>query len=437
MSVQNTVRQKTIDCDLAVIGAGMAGMAASALAAKRGVSVVQIGRIESGILFASGLLDLMAVHPIAEKKLRPDPWAAIEALAHDIPNHPYARIKKDRIHSALDEMISFFKEAGYTYCHETGRNVRVLTGQGTVKHTYYVPRSMWAGVEALEKKEPCLIIGFRGLKEFSAQQVARMLEDKWPALRSMTVTFPNSDHRSEVFSAHMARFLELHKNRKEFAELIKPNIKDAKAVGMPAILGINRTEEILSFLEQEFGVPVFEIPTMPASVPGLRFKELFEKILSAKDIRQYFGKVKTVSFENDGNFLIPLEENELTVRAKGIILATGRFMSKGLVADRIRVREPIFDLPVTQPSHRKYWHTVKFMDPAGHQVDRAGLDIDNDFRPLDKSGNPVYHNLFAAGSILAHQDWKRMKCGSGLAFATAYAAVRSFIDNVMLAKTKE
>jgi glycerol-3-phosphate dehydrogenase subunit B len=31
--------------------------------------------------------------------------------------------------------------------------------------------------------------------------------------------------------------------------------------------------------------------------------------------------------------------------------------------------------------------------------------------------------LFAAGSILAHQDWMRMKCGSGLAIATAYAAV--------------
>jgi hypothetical protein len=33
--------------------------------------------------------------------------------------------------------------------------------------------------------------------------------------------------------------------------------------------------------------------------------------------------------------------------------------------------------------------------------------------------------LFAAGSILAHQDWMRMKCGSGLALSTAYAAVNS------------
>ena len=31
----------------------------------------------------------------------------------------------------------------------------------------------------------------------------------------------------------------------------------------------------------------------------------------------------------------------------------------------------------------------------------------------------------AAGSILAHQDWKRQKCGSGLAIATAYGAVQA------------
>lgn len=31
----------------------------------------------------------------------------------------------------------------------------------------------------------------------------------------------------------------------------------------------------------------------------------------------------------------------------------------------------------------------------------------------------------AAGAILAHQDWVRRKCGSGLAIATAYGAVRA------------
>ena len=34
--------------------------------------------------------------------------------------------------------------------------------------------------------------------------------------------------------------------------------------------------------------------------------------------------------------------------------------------------------------------------------------------------------LFAAGIILAHQDWSRMKCGSGMSVATAYGAIKAF-----------
>ena len=43
------------------------------------------------------------------------------------------------------------------------------------------------------------------------------------------------------------------------------------------------------------------------------------------------------------------------------------------------------------------------------------------------SDRPVFKLLFAAGSILAHQDWMRMKCGSGLALAAGFATVQSFV----------
>jgi len=72
------------------------------------------------------------------------------------------------------------------------------------------------------------------------------------------------------------------------------------------------------------------------------------------------------------------------------------------------------------------WHRKSFLDPRGHPINRAGLEIDDTFRPLDRSGRPAYRTLFAAGSILAHQDWMRMKCGSGLSIATGYGAVNAF-----------
>jgi glycerol-3-phosphate dehydrogenase subunit B len=116
------------------------------------------------------------------------------------------------------------------------------------------------------------------------------------------------------------------------------------------------------------------------------------------------------------------------VLAQGIVLASGRFMGKGLVADRKKVREPIFDIPVVQPETREGWYRNLFFDKRGHDINKAGLVTDSFQRPIGQDGVVLYDRLFVAGSILAHQDWTREKCGSGIALATGFNAVCSFID---------
>jgi len=131
-----------------------------------------------------------------------------------------------------------------------------------------------------------------------------------------------------------------------------------------------------------------------------------------------------------GRFVLSIgnKKSEYTVRANGIILASGRFGGGGLYADRQRIRESLFDLPVSQPKDRSMWHRENFLDSRGHPANQAGIEVDDLFRPLDSSGQPAFERLFVAGSILAHQDWMRMKCGSGLAIATAFAAVNAFLQ---------
>ena len=118
----------------------------------------------------------------------------------------------------------------------------------------------------------------------------------------------------------------------------------------------------------------------------------------------------------------------MTLRTRVVLLASGRFIGGGLKTDRHKIRETIFNLPIVQPAGRQQWHRRDFLDLQGHPVNRAGIEVDDAFRPLNTSGRPFHDRLFAAGSILAHQDWIRMKCGSGLAIATAYAAVKSCIE---------
>lgn len=64
-----------------------------------------------------------------------------------------------------------------------------------------------------------------------------------------------------------------------------------------------------------------------------------------------------------------------------------------------------------------------FFDPRGHSLNRAGIETDGAFRPLDIKGRVIHSGLHACGSILAHQDWKRERSGSGISIATAYRAV--------------
>ena len=421
---------KTIECQLTVIGRGMTGMASAFFAANRGISTVQIG-ITGGTIFASGFLDLMDVHPIEEKKSWRDPWAGIDALIKDSPNHPYARVKKKNIRAAFDEVLSFLKEAGLPYYRREDRNLEMITPLGKIKRTYCVPQTMANGVRALEEKQPCLLVGFRGLNDFSARQIVATMQNKWPDLRAARISFPDTDHVSEIFTGEiMAQALELSDNRKKLIQAVSPHVKNAQAVGMPAIFGMHRSQEISAELEEKIGVPVFEIPTMSVSVPGLRLNDTFASHLSLKGVRLLpQSRVLKVGCESNGRFVLGVgnKTTEYTIRTKGIILASGRFWGRGLYADRKSIREAIFDLPVYQPSDRKGWHRQNFLDPRGHPANRAGLEIDDSFRPLDSSGRPAFENLFAAGSILAHQDWMRMKCGSGLAISTAYEAVNAFL----------
>lgn len=413
-------------CDVVVIGAGMAGMAAALFARERGLSCIQVGN-GGGILFASGLLDLLGVHPVAERRLWQSPYEAIAALAREQPDHPLARVDTASIRIAFETFVSALGAAGLGYAALGERNRSVLTSIGTIKTTFGVPSSMIAGVDALAARPPCLLVDFRGLREFSARQIAATLGDRWPGLRHQRIEFPGSEAAPELYAAHLARGLETAETRERTIALVKPLLGGARAVGFPAVLGLARSSDVHAAFEAGLGVPVFEIPTMPTSVPGLRLLGALEAALSVRGVhRRHQATVRGVAFDGDAG-LATLELEGVPggerVNARAVVLATGRFTGRGLSADRGRVRESILGLPVHQPASREAWHQRNFLEASGHAINRAGLTIDDAWRPLDARGKPAWPRLFAVGSILAHQDWMRSKCGSGLAISTAWAAI--------------
>lgn len=416
-------------CELMIIGGGMAGMAASLFAANNGVKTFQTGNT-SELNFASGLIDLMGVFPVSEGTVCENPFEAIETLSKTLPAHPLTKIPAEEIHNALDGFLDVLNASGLAYRRDREKNHLMITSMGTVKPTHCVPAAMMEGVNAYQDKTPCLIVDIERMKGFSAKQIAGTLKNGWPEISAATISLPAA--KGEVFSEAVATSLENSDVLKQFAQNILPHIKTSKVVGLPAVLGMEKSQQVREQLEALLGVPVFEIPMLPPSLPGIRIRDTFESALREKGVT-LFGQKKILSVENaDSGKLIftigeDFESESFKVEADAAVLASGRFLGSGLKADYATITETIFDIPVFQPESRQQWHSRDFFDKDGHQINSAGIEIDELFRPLAKNGKPFLNNVFAAGSILAHNDWTRMKSGAGSAIATAYAAVNSYL----------
>jgi glycerol-3-phosphate dehydrogenase subunit B len=411
--------------DVMVIGTGFAGMSAALFAADRGLSVGLCGST-GGIDFSTGLIDLMGIHPVEKGVSWNDPWAARKAVIEDIPNHPYARVSREHTLMALDEFCDFLAEQHLPYTGYEGRNARILTPLGTVKPTLRVPLSAWEGVRALEEKGSTLIVDFDGLKGFSGRQMVENQGADWPGLRSAVIDFPGCG--GELYPEHLAWMMREAPVREQLAKNILALGHDTEYIGFPAILGMADPMRILEHLKTLTGKKIFEIPTLPPSIAGTRLRQAFDRGLPAKKVRTFSQKMvldASMPAYDYAPFVFNLGTSgpEIRLHARYALLATGRFLGKGLRADRTTVRETVFNLPISQPGPRTEWHKATFFHPQGHPINQCGLETDAAMRPVDGSLRPIHPRLYAAGAILAHHDWMRMKCGAGLALATAFRAV--------------
>ena len=416
-----TAQPRRITTDVAVVGTGIAGFAASVFCLDRGIEAVQLGHA-GALAYTTGYFDLLGYD-----RGRPidDPWAALAELGGRWPGHPLARLPRATIERALRRFTEAVGELGIVHVPPGDTNLRALLPTGLVKTTCSIPRTMAAGVTALARKQRAVIVDLVGVVGFSAEEFVANFAADWPQLRSARIGFPDLDSGAEAYPEVMARALEVRETRERFAERIRAIVGDAECVGLPAILGVHDPDRVHAAMEALVGRPIFEIPTMPPAVPGLRLRELLEQAMPARGLKlvsQYKAaraelRPERIDLTYRDNF------GEVVVEARTAILATGRFLSGGLVAERSGVREALFGLPVEQPATRSEWHRDDYFDRRGHAINRAGVVVDDAFRPLDAAGVPVHPGLFAAGAILAGQDWVRQRCGAGLAIATALRAV--------------
>ena len=423
---------EVIECDVAVVGTGMAGMAAAIFSAGQGLSTVCVGK-PSEMSFASGCLDLFARIPATLTQGArgfDNPFEGIENLSRHQPGHPYARLTRDEIASGFEAFTAFMEDAGLPYHCSPGTNQRIITPAGTLKSTFCVPSTMIAGSRALAEKQPVLIVDILGLKGFGARQMAQTLKARHPETHSVTIAFPGRETAGDLMCERLAWDLETPDTLNRFINLIRPHVKGYAAVGLPAILGVYRFQSLLKTMEEQLGVGVFEIPTLAPSVTGMRTREAFLARSASAGIRHFPVFVKDVTVGEAFGFIVTQGVETVEVRARHLLLGSGRFLGRGLGKGEDGIQEMLFDIPVVQPENREAWFSPDFFDLRGHALNRAGIETDAQFRPLGHGGQVFHPRLYAAGSILAHQDWKRERSGSGLSISTAWKAVSAIADSL-------
>jgi glycerol-3-phosphate dehydrogenase subunit B len=408
--------------DLLVIGAGLSGLTAALAGAEAGLRVKVVSKGLNALHWSAATVDLLGYAPPQAAPVR-EPWATLPRLALD---HPYQIAGPDRVAAAVQRFQQWTAMAGLPYAPGTvaGENFMLPSPVGAMRPVYLAPHAQHGG--DLSREQPLLIVGFDGARDFYAHLVAEHLVKQGRAARALVLPTKLITQRSDANTVQLAAELDKAENCNRLGAALKAAVKPGERIGLPAILGLNDHAQVLASLAKMSGAPVFEIPTLPPSVPGLRLTAALRRLLDRHNVRVEVG-MEVIGFHAE-NGTIRWVETATSARplkhaARGFVLATGGVLGGGFQSDHHgRFWETIFDLPLTVPQDRSQWFRPRFLDPEGQPVFRGGVTVNTAFQPLEGRGGLVLANLWAAGGLLAGADPIQEHSLEGIALASGIAA---------------
>jgi len=381
---------------IVVIGAGLAGLVAAVKLAEGGERVVVLAKGVGATHLSPCTIDVLGYAP--DRVARP-----LDAIA-DLPaDHPYVRVGRDAIVSAA----AWWRESmGFVGSPE--KNVLLPTAVGALKPSALVPETMAAGAGS----DPVCVVGFRALKDFHAALLADNLVRAGIEARSVELDL-RPEGRVDANSLAFARGFDDRVFRDAVVRAVSP--RDGERVAFPAVLGLDGSA--WRDVQERLGRPVFEVPTLPPSVPGMRVAKVLRERLRRAGGRVLLNNV-VVGAERAGERVTALRVRvglrEVTYAADWVVLATGGFASGGLELDsRWQPHEVALGLPVTGVPAEQRFVPEYF---AEHPMGRAGVVVGRDLRPEGLA------NVLVVGATLAGaQPWKE-KSGDGISLATGHRA---------------
>ena len=405
--------------DTIIIGGGLSGLISGIYLSQRGQRCVIISSGQSALHFSSGSFDLLNNLPDGTSVQKP--LDAISELVKQAPTHPYAKLGENKFKELTRQAEEFLKNAGISTQGDHEENHYRVTPMGTLKPTWLTLKNL-----LISENEKCLpiqhpgIFNITGFLDFYTRFIADEFLKMGAKCSIHSINFPALENLrknpTEMRSVNIARVFDKQENIKELARILKAESGNCDSIILPAITGLNR-EDVVDYLRKEINKPIYLLPTLPPSVPGIHTQQ----------------KLRSVFQQNGGVFM--LGDNVLCADIKGnrisqiysfnhgdipfvgqnFILATGSYFSQGLIASTEKIYEPIFDLDVTFTPNRTQWYNSDVFDTQPYQS--FGIKTDSTFR-CTREGK-IFENLYAAGAILEGFNPLKEGCGAGVSILSA------------------
>lgn len=411
--------------DTVIMGGGLSGLTCGIALAKRGQRVTIVASGQSTLLFNGGSMELLGN---IDGKPVTNPLEAIATLPEE---HPYRKIGAERIAALADEAKQQLLDAGIQMEGSADVNHWRVTPMGVAKPAW-LTLSENLRIESLDQlpAKRLALMCVRGFFDEPNGMLAKGLSDMGFKVERIEFTTDEITKLrrspSEMRAASLAKRLTSNNALQRIADQINSLAGDADMVLLPSVLDMNDNDSY-NALKEMVKKPLRLVATLPPSVAGSRIQTLLRHYFMMLGGTYLMGdSVVKGTFDGDKLTAVTTAKlGDMPLRANNFVLATGSFISRGLIADYERVYEPVFDLDMDADKDREQWTRFGVLEPQAYS--RYGVTTDSTLR-CAKQGKTIA-NLRAVGSVLSGHDAVKMGDGTGVSLLTALAAAHAILDN--------
>jgi glycerol-3-phosphate dehydrogenase len=438
--------------DVLIIGAGMAGLMATWQLASRGARVRCISKGWSALFWGSGCIDILGSLPGKPPSPVLHLEQALQEFVKNNPGHPYALAGLDQLAQAVSAIQSLSAALGYPLHavqaeQPLAENWLLPTALGALRATCLAPQTMIAG--DCRQNNPMVLVSFAGYPDFYPHLAAANLTAQGIPAFPLCIDLPEIRSNRMLTSRNLALQFQEPIIREKTAAAIQEQIHRLQLdparlrIGFPAVLGVEANLETWEAFQKALEAPIFEIPGLPPSLPGMRLHKLFVRAIEKHHGRVFDG-MEAQSIETaqsaTGGIRIERVWSESAARpkyhtARAFILATGGILGGGLKLepDQSLVAK-VLELPLLHPATADSSHGLQedFFHLDGHPIFKSGFQVDRSFQPCDSTGQPYFENLQAIGGALGGADPIRERSLEGIAIASAWRAAAILADRIPL-----